>query len=343
MLRVGIIGSGFGLYGLLPAFRLVKNCQVVSICGRKTDRLVNYCKEIGLKKIYTDWQQMLNEEKLDAIAIAVTPNAQYQIAKTAINKGINIFAEKPLAANYEQVKELFNLVKKRGVQNAVDFIFPEIKEWQKVKKLIDAKKLGDLKKISANWDFLSYDIKNNITSWKTDINQGGGALSFYFSHTLYYLEYFAGKITDIKSTFTYSKKSRNGAEVGVDLLLKLGKNVTGNAHINCNSPILNKHKLVFECEMGTIVLENEDNITRGFIIKIKRGNNKEEIIMPKEKTVVDEDQRVQVVKTIATRFVDCCIRNKDFKPSFKEGLRVQELIEKIRNQTPLTFESNDTC
>ena len=64
MVKVGIIGSGFGLYGLLPAFNSTKDCKVVSICGSKTQRLVNYCQSIGLKKIYTDWQTMLREEKL---------------------------------------------------------------------------------------------------------------------------------------------------------------------------------------------------------------------------------------------------------------------------------------
>ena len=53
---MGIIGSGFGLYGLLPAFNSIKKCQVVSMCGKKTDRLVNYCKGIGLNNIYTDWK-----------------------------------------------------------------------------------------------------------------------------------------------------------------------------------------------------------------------------------------------------------------------------------------------
>ena len=95
MLKVGIIGSGFGLYGLLPAFNYIKDCQVICICGKQTDRLLRYCEDINLKNIYSDWKEMLENEELDAVALAVTPNAQYEIAKVAIEKKINIFAEKP--------------------------------------------------------------------------------------------------------------------------------------------------------------------------------------------------------------------------------------------------------
>ena len=54
MLKIAIIGSGFGQYGLLPAFRSIKNCDVVAICGRKRKQLVTYCKKVGLKNIYHD-------------------------------------------------------------------------------------------------------------------------------------------------------------------------------------------------------------------------------------------------------------------------------------------------
>ena len=84
ILRIGIIGSGFGLYGLLPAFNGLDNCRVVCICGKKTDRLANYCQSIGLKKIYSDWRDMLDNEELDAVAVAVIPAVQYEIAKVAI-------------------------------------------------------------------------------------------------------------------------------------------------------------------------------------------------------------------------------------------------------------------
>ena len=43
-----------------------------------------------------------------------------------------------------------------------------------------------------------------------------------------------------------------------------------------------------------------------------------------------EDERVKSVRKLATHFVEACIHHKQMSPSFVEGVRVQELIEKIR-------------
>jgi predicted dehydrogenase len=207
------------LYGLLPAFKSIQGCEVVSVCGKQTERLVSYCSSVGITSLYSDWEEMLRTEQLDALAIAVVPSAQYKIAKVALQKGLHIFAEKPLSANSKQAEELMVLAKQYNVVTAVDFIFPEIETWVEAKKIIDSGIYGRVCHISVVWNFLSFDIKNDITSWKTDIASGGGALSFFMSHTLHYLEYFVGTIVNVQSNFLYSKKSKNDGEVGVDLLL----------------------------------------------------------------------------------------------------------------------------
>ncbi len=332
MLRVGIIGSGFGLYGLLPAFYSLKNCSITAVCANNPERLSKYCYPLGLKNTYTDWRKMLDKEKIDALAIAVAPSAQYTIAKTAIQKGVHVFAEKPLADTYKHAKTLYDLALKHKVTHAVDFIFPEIHEWMIVKNLLENNKYGKLKHISVNWDFLSHDIKYGISSWKTDALKGGGALSFYFSHSLYYLEYFAGEIEDVKSNLSYSEKSVNGAEVGVDLLLLFKNNVDGSAHFSCNTIGLNRHHLVFQCEKASIILDNKNSFVSNFRITIYTENG-EKSITPKKRTIKDDEKaRVEVVKKIAERFVSACIHKQQMKPSMKEGLRVQQLIKIIKAQ-----------
>lgn len=330
-MKVGIIGSGFGLYGLLPAFNSIEGCEVVAICGKRTERLVKYCESIGLAKIYADWREMLREEKLDAIAIAVMPSAQYQIAKAAIEKGIHVFAEKPLTADYAQAKELLALAEKNGVVTAVDFIFQEIGEFEKVKDLIETGEYGRLAHIAVDWDFLSYDIRNQISTWKTDVKEGGGALAFFSPHVLYYLEYFAGKIISAKSLLSHSPKSVNGAEVGVDALLQFEKGITGHMHVSCNAPGMNRHRVMFVCDKATIVLESDKGVVDGFVLAVHDAEGSR--IIPVEKPVSEngEDERVKIVKKIATRFIDSCRSGVPMIPSFAEGVRVQELIEMLRN------------
>lgn len=111
--KVAIVGSGFGMYGLLPAFSRVKGCKVVSICGKNSERMLSYCKKLGLER-YTDWREMLQKEKPDAVAIAVIPIHQYEIAKHALENGIAVFAEKPLTTSFDTSLELNKLAKKKA-------------------------------------------------------------------------------------------------------------------------------------------------------------------------------------------------------------------------------------
>ena len=108
---IAIIGSGFGMYCLLPAFYNTKQCNVVSICGKNSKRMSNFCKKYNVKQ-YNDWKEMIQKEKPDAIAVAVIPKNQFEIIKYALEKKIAVFAEKPLTINYETSLELCQLAEK---------------------------------------------------------------------------------------------------------------------------------------------------------------------------------------------------------------------------------------
>ncbi|MEN9582744.1 MAG: hypothetical protein RL641_698 [Candidatus Parcubacteria bacterium] len=317
MIKIGIIGTHFGKVGLLPAFNSVKGCKVIGVYSK------------GKNGKY-EWQKALASGELDAVAIATPPNEQYKIAKTAMQNGLHVFAEKPLATNVTQAKELLTLAKKNKITHGIDFLFPEIAEWKKVKEMLDKKMFGELQHISVNWNWLSGDIKYERSSWKTSVKDGGGILSFYFSHGFYYLEHFAGKIKSIKTVLTHSKESKNGAEVGADMLFTFANGATGNAQIACNSRGEIGHRLEFQCDNGNIVLENEHAVVDGFSIIIQSNGTEKQIRVKKNAGKKNEDERVKIVKIMAQRFVTACQQKKQMSPSFTEGLRVQELIEKAR-------------
>lgn len=111
--KIAIIGSGFGMYGLLPSFNKVEGCKVVSISGSNSERIQNNCKKFNINQ-YSDWRKMLETEKPNALAVAVTPKHQYEILKHALNNEIAVFAEKPLTMSLHTSKELSDLAKKKA-------------------------------------------------------------------------------------------------------------------------------------------------------------------------------------------------------------------------------------
>ena len=75
--------------------------------------MLNYCQKLGLNR-YIDWKEMLQREKPDAVAIAVVPKHQYEIAKYALENGMAVFAEKPLTTSFNTALELNKLAKKKA-------------------------------------------------------------------------------------------------------------------------------------------------------------------------------------------------------------------------------------
>ena len=331
--KVAIVGSGFGMYGLLPAFSRIKECKVVSICGKNSEMMLNNCKKLGLNR-YTDWREMLQKEKPDAVAIAVIPSHQYEIAIYALENGMAVFAEKPLTTSFDTSLELNKLAKKKRLPNMLDFLFPEIPEWHAAKKAIENGLIGEILKVNVDWTFLSYDLMNHIKSWKTDVKQGGGALSFYFSHVFYYLEYFLGRIKNIECNFSSSEKSLNKGETGIDMTISFENGCVGNVHMDISNTDQQKHKVEFHAEGKTIILQNfNSNFVDNFelILNTSKGIEKIKPDMLLDSSYDEsEDPRVKVIKPIAERFINWCNTGNTAKPDFEDGLRVQELIKMAR-------------
>jgi predicted dehydrogenase len=331
--KVAIVGSGFGMYGLLPAFSRIKECKVVSICGKNSEMMLNNCKKLGLNR-YTDWREMLQKEKPDAVAIAVIPSHQYEIAIYALENGMAVFAEKPLTTSFDTSLELNKLAKKKRLPNMLDFLFPEIPEWHAAKKAIENGLIGEILKVNVDWTFLSYDLMNHIKSWKTDVKQGGGALSFYFSHVFYYLEYFLGRIKNIECNFSSSEKSLNKGETGTDMTISFENGCVGNVHMDISNTDQQKHKVEFHAEGKTMILQNfNSNFVDNFelILNTSKGIEKIKPDMLLDSSYDEsEDPRVKVIKPIAERFINWCNTGNTAKPDFEDGLRVQELIKMAR-------------
>ena len=216
----------------------------------------------------------------------------------------------------------------------IDFIFPEISEWRAAKKAIEDGLIGKILKINVDWTFLSYDLKYGIKSWKTDVEQGGGALSLYFSHTFYYLEYFIGRIKSLQCSFYSSEKSANRGETSINMILLFENGCVGNAHIDISSTNQQKHLVEFHGERGSIILQNiSNNFVDNFELTI---NSQKGIKKIKPNKILNlshnesEDSRIKIIIPIAKRFINWCNTGVAAKPDFEDGLRVQELIEMAR-------------
>lgn len=326
--RLAVVGSGFGLYGLLPAFQQIPGCVITGISGRSSERMVDYCRETSVPRIYQDWHGLIEESKPDAIAVAVVPKYQPEVIMYALQRGISVFAEKPLAIGVEQAEQLLACARKSGLPNMVDFIFPEIPEWREVKRLLKENAIGQVTHVTVNWSFLSHHIKNRLDTWKSNPEEGGGALAYYFSHVFHNLEFFLGRIQTLHCHLNYSPLSLGKGETVVSMVVRWESGCTGNIVLNCGSVGLNKHVWEFQGQEGDLVLQNmRRSISNGFEL-VRHESNGERIVIAPAKPIPlsTEDERVRLVKSLGERFIAWHLGGEHSKPDFEDAVRVQQLI-----------------
>jgi predicted dehydrogenase len=332
--RVAVAGSGFGLYGILPAFQQIPDCAAVGIFGESSDRLLNYCRQTAVP-FFSDWRAMLEQTRPDAIAVAVIPRYQHDIIAHALERGISVFAEKPLAVDLAQAKALLEQARAKKVAHMMDFLFPEIPEWRRAKELLEQGAIGRPLELSLIWAFMSHDIKNRIQGWKTRPEEGGGALSFYFSHVFYNLEFFLGKIQSLQCSLMRAPDAPGTGETTLSLKLTFQNGCKATVAFECAFPASPSHFWIFQGDGGSFHLQNTSaSFTRGFELTLhSKTASKEKIPVTPLPSDPSLDERVPLVKSLAERFLHWHRDSVPAHPDFAAGLRVQHLIQLARQSS----------
>ena len=114
MINIAIIGLGHIGKIHLATIKANKHYLLKAICDKdiyKYDSLV----ESSVKK-FKDYKILLEEKDLNTIIIATPNNTHFEIAKDAIQNGLNIILEKPATDNLVRLKEIESLSIKKKVK-----------------------------------------------------------------------------------------------------------------------------------------------------------------------------------------------------------------------------------
>jgi len=147
VLRTGVIGTGAmgrnhaRIYSESPDTRLI---GVADIDERRATSVAQSYE----CKAYTGYEALLNEN-LDAVSIAVPTILHKKVALDAIDKGINVLVEKPIADTVEHANEIIEAARRKGVKLMVGHVERFNPAITKLRELIDNGQLGDIISISA--------------------------------------------------------------------------------------------------------------------------------------------------------------------------------------------------
>ena len=184
------------------------------VCATTRERALSYAERFGIKRAYRDYREMIDDPDIDVVDICTPNTFHFEEIMYALEKGKDIYCEKPLCASYGEARRAADAAKESssvcGVVFNTRFLLPVIR----AKELIDAGRIGNI--LSYDFSFLhSSALDPNKTGWKQDKRFGGGVLYDLGSHAVDLAEYLCGRIESVsgKSQIAYeTRRSVDGIE-----------------------------------------------------------------------------------------------------------------------------------
>ena len=140
--KVGLIGCGHISETYFRAHEYFNNFKITKCADINMDTAKKCAGHYNIPAVTVD--EILKDEDIEIILNLTIPNAHFEISKKALENGKHFYAEKPMAINFKDGKELLELSKKKNlfIGNAPDtFLGGGI---QKTRELIDKGVIGSI-------------------------------------------------------------------------------------------------------------------------------------------------------------------------------------------------------
>jgi predicted dehydrogenase len=328
VIRVGIVGCNYGRTVLLPAFRTDPRCEVVALAGSDAMRTAQLARDANVPRGLGDWRTLVDDPSIDAVAIAVPPDLQPDVAIRALDRGKRVFVEKPLATDPARARTVLEHARVAGRPGMIDFNFPELATWQRSRAILAAGEIGRLRHVVVTWNVENQATRQRLKSWKTSGDDGGGLLGNFVSHCFYYLEWLCGPIAGLTGRRFALPDTEQDCSIALALAFASGAG--GSLQMSCASFLGSGHRLEFYGEDGTLVLANPTtDYFRGFDLKFAQRSDAvlRRIDVTDYEGGASVDSRILPVSRLVSRFLDACEGAEGRGPGLAEGYRVQQLID----------------
>jgi len=162
---------------------------------RNREKAEDYARRHGVGQWYSDAAELMDNKGINAIYIATPPSSHMEYAIEALNKGFNVYLEKPVTLNGHQAREVAKAVKLHPAQKlTVAHYRRELPLFLKVKEFIENNLVGDVRTVQIRtWQNKSYaDVSENSWYIIPEIS-GGGHFNSVAPHQLDLMLYYFGE------------------------------------------------------------------------------------------------------------------------------------------------------
>jgi predicted dehydrogenase len=326
MIKVAVIGCGYWGPNLIRNFIQIPESKVKYCCDLNEEKLKHIKSLYPEPKVTKNYQEILNDAKVEAVAIATPVYTHFELAKQMLEAGKHVFVEKPLTHTSREARELIKLAKKKGKVLMVGHTFLYTAAVNKLKELIDSGELGDVLYISSQ--------RRNLGLFQDDVNVVWDLGTHDISVILYLLNDGLGK-GDCRIVATGQSHFLSENEDVAFITLNFADKVVANLHLSWLDPckvrnmtVVGSRKMVVYDDIET--LEKVKIYDKGVLVPDYHSSFGEfqlsyrygDITIPRLKQ--EEPLKVEL-----SHFLDCVRKDKKPLTDGENGYQVVRMIEKI--------------
>ncbi len=210
-LKAAVVGAGWiAEHGHLPGYQRA-GVSVVAIADVAVERARALARAFAVERTYSDWHEMLKEERPDIVSVCVPNVFHAEVALGALNAGAHVLCEKPLATTVAQAEEMFDAARRYGRLLMAGQSQRFRPNNEAIKARVDAGDLGEVYHVEA-----VYVRRMGIPTWGRFTQSAfsfGGALCDLGVHSLDLAVWFLGNPRAISVTAATERRFGQRADL----------------------------------------------------------------------------------------------------------------------------------
>lgn len=296
-LKAAVVGMGFIGVAHVEALRRIPYVDVVAIVD--TFGAKEKAERLGVPHGFSDYREMMDVCKPDCVHICTPNSTHMDVVMAAIERGIHVVCEKPMARNAQEAQKMLEAIRNSGLVGALNFHNRFYPVPYRMRRMVQNGDLGQVYHVQGGYlqDWLQY--KTDF-SWKILSEHCGKtrATADLGSHWIDLAEYVTGqKVKEVFAEFktVYPKRTQMTAdgpqEVAIDtedfscILLRFDGGAVGTATF---SAVFSgkKNQTVLQVAGTEASLEWDNEKVNDFVIGHRSGPNG---LLTKDPSLVDSE------------------------------------------------------
>ncbi|MFS0904955.1 Gfo/Idh/MocA family protein [Priestia aryabhattai] len=322
--KIGVIGCGsIAQHRHLPEYKMNEQVELVAVCDINAERTNSVAQQYGVKA-YTNYEELLASGTVEAVSVC-TPNYLHApISVAALNSGVHVLCEKPMATSEEEAKAMIEAAKTNGKKLMIGHNQRFVASHQKARELIEKGEIGKI------YSFRTAFGHGGPEGWSVDGKESWffkkdeafiGAMGDLGVHKTDMLRYILGEeIVEVGAFVESNAKDFANVDDNAVCVLKTESGIIGTLAASWAYNGKEDNSTIVYGEKG--ILRLEDDPKYSLVAQYATG----EVVNYELGKIQSNDEGGQSNSHVIEQFVDAVAEDKESPVPGEEGLKSLAVI-----------------